>query len=134
MSGEASQTPMSDHVAHFWRDLRDETVSVRVDMRRVIGHDAPDGPAVYWNVAVFSDGVAKALVAERDALRKALERAQVLVGLVTVRQAIHAGDEAIEAAGLNPYAMNEGQATGDEHASTWWLRAALSPEHQREEG
>jgi hypothetical protein len=75
-----------------------------------------------------------ALVAERDALRKALERAQVLVGLVTVRQAIHAGDEAIEAAGLNPYAMNEGQATGDEHVSTWWLRAALSPEHQREEG
>lgn len=64
---QATETPMSDHVASFWRDLRDETVQMRVDMRRVIGHDSPDGPTTYWDVAVFADSVAKALVAERGA-------------------------------------------------------------------
>lgn len=69
--------------------------------------------------------VERELRAERDALRAALKRAQPLIALVTVRQAINAGDDTIEAAGLNPYAINEGLATGDEPISTWWIDAAL---------
>ncbi len=58
---------------------------------------------------------------EIERLQITLRRAKVLVELVTVRQAIQAGDAAIEAAGLNPYAMNEGLATGDEPLGTWWM-------------
>lgn len=69
---------------------------------------------------------------ENKRLRAALKRAEVLVGLVTVRQAIHAGNDAIEAAGLNPWAMNEGLATGDERVSTWWLSDALNQQSRVE--
>lgn len=49
-----------------------------------------------------------------DEMLAALERANVLAKLVTVRQAIESGDEAIEASGLNPWCMNEGLADGYE--------------------
>jgi hypothetical protein len=39
----------------------------------------------------------------------------------TVRQVIEAGDKAIDAAGLNPWCMNEGCADGTETISLWWL-------------
>lgn len=65
--------------------------------------------------------------AEIDRLRAILRRAQVLVGLITVRQVINAGNDAIEAADLNPYAMNEGLATGDEHINTWWMDSVVQP-------
>jgi hypothetical protein len=58
---------------------------------------------------------------ERAHQRDLLRRCAVLVRLLTVRQVIEAGDEAIEAAGLNPYAINEGRATGDERLNPWWL-------------
>lgn len=51
---------------------------------------------------------------------RAIERLVTLAKLVTVRQAIEAGDEAIEAAGLNPWCINEGLATGDERVHLWW--------------
>lgn len=43
----------------------------------------------------------------------------------TVRQIIEAGDRAIDAAGLNPWAMNEGLATGDERHVPWMLEDCI---------
>lgn len=43
----------------------------------------------------------------------------------TVRQIIEAGDRAIDAAGLNPWAMNEGLATGDERHTPWQLEDCI---------
>lgn len=62
-----AETPLKDHVARFWRHLETETVRIVVDLKRTVGIDAPDGPTVYWDGASFSDDVAKALVADRDA-------------------------------------------------------------------
>jgi hypothetical protein len=61
---EAAETPLSDHVARFWKHLETETVHITLDLKRTIGHDAPDGPTVYWDGATFSDEVAKAILAE----------------------------------------------------------------------
>jgi predicted translin family RNA/ssDNA-binding protein len=49
-----------------------------------------------------------------DRLQEEVKRLRKLASLLTVRQVIQAGDEYIEAAGLNPWCMNEGLATGDE--------------------
>lgn len=69
-----------------------------------------------------------------------LDRLMTLARLVTVRQAIEAGDDAIAAAGLNPWCMSEGLATGDERVHLWWaddlvtrLRALLSPPPEAQE-
>lgn len=59
-------------------------------------------------------------------LEDALRRADLLVQLVTVRQVIDSGNSAIEAAGLDPWCINEGKATGDEHLSPYWIDAALN--------
>lgn len=64
-STAASETPMRDHVERFWRLLETEHVRILLDLRRVIGEDAPDGPIIYWDGSSFSDDVAKALVADR---------------------------------------------------------------------
>jgi hypothetical protein len=48
----AAETPMSDHVAKFWQHLETETVRILIDLRRAVGHDAPDGPSVYWDGAI----------------------------------------------------------------------------------
>ncbi|MFA7282423.1 MAG: hypothetical protein WC100_20240 [Sterolibacterium sp.] len=64
----AAETPVRDHVAYFWQLLSTEHVRIRVDFRREIGHDAPDGPTVYWDSSSFSNDVAKALLAERLAV------------------------------------------------------------------
>lgn len=81
------ETQLSDHVSRFWKLLETETVHLSVNIRRVIGHDAPDGPTVYYDVSTFSDAVAKELVrlrsrtpsapdvAMREALREKLQRA-----------------------------------------------------------
>jgi hypothetical protein len=62
---QQAETPLSDHVARFWKHLETETVRITLDLKRTIGHDAPNGPTVYWDCATFSDDVAKALVAQR---------------------------------------------------------------------
>ena len=71
----------------------------------------------------------KELLAARgksDEVETALRRAEVLVPLLTVRQVIEAGGGAIAAAGLNPWCINEGRATGDERiGQQWWLTAAI---------
>ena len=62
------------------------------------------------------------------------ERAKVLVGLLSVRQVIEAGYTAIDAAGLDPWCMNEGKADGHEKISTWWLNARpITKREEREE-
>ena len=43
----------------------------------------------------------------------------------TVRQIIEAGNRAIDAAGLNPWCMNEGRAEGDEHHTPWQLEECI---------
>lgn len=55
------------------------------------------------------------------------QKASVLLPLLTVRQVIDAGDKAINAAGLNPWCINEGRATGHERIGAWSLTHALAP-------
>ncbi len=57
-------------------------------------------------------------IAERDEI---IARAARLISLLTVRQVISAGDDAITAAGLNPWCINEGLAAGEEKLNSWWL-------------
>lgn len=59
----AALTPMSDHVARFWRLLKDETVYISVNIRR----DHEDG-IPHYDTSQFSSEAAKALVADRAAL------------------------------------------------------------------
>ena len=66
---------------------------------------------------------ARAAVAK---LIEAAERANKLINLLTVRQVIEAGDEAIEASGLNQWCLNEGLAEGRESIGFWLLGAALA--------
>ncbi len=61
-----------------------------------------------------------------EKVREALVQANTLLPLLTVRQVIEGGDAAIDASGLNPYCMNEGLATGDEHIDAWRIPAALA--------
>ncbi len=64
--------------------------------------------------------------AERIRLLEAtVRRLTTLARLVTVRQVIEAGNAAIDAAGLNPWCLNEGLADGHETLSLWWAEAAL---------
>lgn len=67
---QACETPMSDHVARFWELLAQERrVHVRVDTF----HQEWFGGQGEWASSGFGDDCAKALVAQRDALVKALE-------------------------------------------------------------
>lgn len=89
---------------------------------------------------VRKSGMLRALFAERTeaadelarlkranaSLRAGLERADVLVSLLTVRQVIEAGDRAIDAAGINPWLMNEGLAAGNEHISPSFMNSAIA--------
>lgn len=61
-----AQVPTSDHVDRFWALLRDNEVRLLVELKRIVGVDAPDGPLTYWDVSTFSDDLAKALVVEHD--------------------------------------------------------------------
>jgi hypothetical protein len=54
----AAETPMADHVAHFWNLLETEHVRILVDLRR------ENSGGVYWDGTSFSDSVAKALVSD----------------------------------------------------------------------
>ena len=59
------------------------------------------------------------------ALVEALRRTEKLCQLLTVRQVVEGGNGYIEAAGLNPYCINEGLATGNEYIDVWFARAAV---------
>lgn len=57
----------------------------------------------------------------------ALRRAVILLRAAppTIREVMDAGNDAIEAAGLNPWCMNEGLASGDEEISLWAFEEAV---------
>lgn len=63
--------------------------------------------------------------ATAEALADALERAAKIASIVTVGQVFAAGDEFIEAAGLDPWALNEGRASPSDRISTWRFNAPL---------
>lgn len=99
-----------------------------------------DGRLISMRQAV-AEAIAGAIEADRGArpqpsveVVEALQRAQTLIGLLTVRQVIDAGDEAIDAAGLNPWCLNEGLATGDERIRADWLTALTTPEQRVADG
>ena len=58
-----------------------------------------------------------------------IERILPMLELVTIRQAIEAGYEVVDACGINPWCIREGRAEGDEPALSWWrvdaIRTAL---------
>lgn len=56
--------------------------------------------------------------------REHLDRAATLLSVVTVGQVMDGGDRFIEAAGLNPWAVNEGRARREDRIDPWWLVAA----------
>lgn len=60
-----------------------------------------------------------------EELVRAAKRLQVLAELVTIKQVMDSGHPAIEAAGLNPWCVNEGLATGNETLSLWRFKAAI---------
>ena len=68
------------------------------------------------------------------ALIEAAERAKLLLRGLTVSEVMDRGMEAINAAGLNPYCINEGRASGQERISTDWLEVAISSAKAAEEG
>ena len=79
------------------------------------------------DAARSAEGQANAhLIAAAPEMYGALERAATLVKLLTVRQVIEAGDKATEAAGLNPWCINEGLATGGESIGSDWIDFALA--------
>lgn len=59
---EATETPMRDHIAEFWRLLETEHVRILVNTRR------QTEAMTYYDSSSFSDDVAKALVADRAAI------------------------------------------------------------------
>lgn len=61
------------------------------------------------------------VVRECREAKEATRRAAVLVRLFTVRQVVDAGEEALDAAGLNPWCLNEGLARGEDRLSPSWL-------------
>lgn len=70
--------------------------------------------------------------AEREReLVHALERCRVLKHSITIREVLQRGDDAIEAAGLDPWCINEGLADGSETLDLSFidraLRAARTP-------
>ncbi len=60
-------------------------------------------------------------IENRDELLEELERARTLLRLITVRQVIESDLKTINAAGLNPYCINEGRATGNDRIDTSFM-------------
>jgi hypothetical protein len=52
-------------------------------------------------------------------LQREIDKLKTLARLVTVNQVFAAGNDAINASGLNPWCINEGRATGEE--TLHWL-------------
>ncbi len=68
-----------------------------------------------------------AFVEAFEEMRRALQRvAKIVPATVTVRQIIEAGDDVIKAVGINPWCINEGQASGDEPVDVDFISDALA--------
>lgn len=79
---QQAETPLSDHVARFWRILKTEAcVRILVDMQR------GSGGMPYFDSANFPDQVAKALVEDRNQL--AADLAAARKEIEGLREALH---------------------------------------------
>lgn len=67
----------------------------------------------------------ESLLSQVEVMRGALERANVLLRLLTVGQILQGGEDAIEASGINPWCVNEGRADRDDRWSPPW--SSISP-------
>lgn len=93
-------------------------------MRRKMYDDAEEANKEIQTVVVngkrfFSEEVVNELV-------YALLRSQKLIPLVRIGDVIHSNTEVIDAAGLNPYCINEGRANADDRLSADFIRFALN--------
>lgn len=80
-------------------------------------------------IAAASPAKVLALLDRLEVLEKVREAAEALsplISLLTVRQVIEAGYDAINAAGLNPYCMREGLADGSERLGSTALSQSLA--------
>ncbi len=89
---------------------------------------------------IMTECTAETIFIERDrykalcgVLVAALERTETLASLCTVEQVINAGDEYIDAAGLNPWCLNEGLAEGHETVDLYFATFALNKVKELEE-
>jgi hypothetical protein len=85
----------------------------------LLGIDA-DGYAVVMNPHDAQ------LISAAPAMYEALLRAKTLLQALTLAAVIGTNGRVIEAAGLNPWCINEGLATGQESVDVSWLDAVLS--------
>lgn len=118
---------MSKHTPGPWKRAREgeygySTLTIAISP---IPDEAVSIAEVYGETQEETEANAD-LMAAAPVLLAALSRALPLLRLLAVRQVIEAGDDAITAAGLNPYAMNEGLAEGHERLSLWWVEAAIA--------
>jgi hypothetical protein len=111
MSGPVDVLAAMDAVESWAREVSDQHIDGEDGLRQAYVQDLRDFRT------------ARAAVAE---LIEAAKRADKLIRLLTVRQVIEAGDEYIEAAGLNPYCMNEGLAEGGDRVRLMCLEFALA--------
>lgn len=90
--------------------------------------------AVDWDSrrGMYIGDTAPSVTTELDRLRAsvstlcdAMESMLPLIRLLTVRQVIQAGDDVINAVGLNPWCISEGLATGDEFVSVSKFERAI---------
>jgi|SRR5579864_719363 len=59
-----AETPMADHLIHFWNLLATEHVRILVNIRKA--HEPGSGVMYHWDSASFPDDVAKALWREHE--------------------------------------------------------------------
>jgi len=89
----------------------------------VAWHRHPEEPKVLFDRATIADVLT---VPEVQALVEAAQRLRDICHFLTVRQVIELGDDAIDGAGLNRWALNEGLASGNENIDLSWADVALA--------
>jgi len=114
---------MSKHTPGKWVHYDDSRQSVHRHLIAAMGKTIAH---IYCTAGDEAADEANArLIAAAPEMLEALERARHLVRLVTVGMVIK-DDDAIEAAGINPWVINEGLADKDDAISAWWLDAVIA--------
>lgn len=95
---------------------------MRKELKELLANNSTEKGVPSWHTL---KDIAPYLARRVIELEEALDRCAKLASIVTVKQCIEAGDEYINAAGLNPYCMNEGLAEGDEKISIYFVEKLL---------